>query len=102
MLMALTLYAGLALAQSEGPEALRQKGYVRICTDPANLPFTNNDAATPEFELDLARLMARELGIEVRMEWHTTFVRALRPLRMGRWDLFMGLPAEARFIESNP
>ena len=102
MLMALTLYAGLALAQSEGLEALHQKGYVRVCADPANLPFTSNDAATPGFELELARLITRELGVEARMEWHATFVRALRPLRTGGCDLFMGLPAEARFTKDNP
>jgi polar amino acid transport system substrate-binding protein len=102
MLMALTLYAGIALAQSEGLEALRQKGYVRVCANPANLPFTSNDATTPGFEVELARLITRELGVEARLEWHATSVRALRPLRTGKCDLFMGLPAEARFTEKNP
>jgi len=102
LLLALTLYTGVVLAQSEGLAALRQQGYVRVCADPANLPFTSNAAATPGFEVELARLMARELGVEARMEWHATFVRPLRPLRAGRCDLFMGLPAEARFTEGNP
>jgi membrane-bound lytic murein transglycosylase MltF len=102
MLMALTLYAGVVLAQSEGLEALRQQGYVRVCADPANMPFTSTDAATPGFEVELARLIARELGVEARLEWHATLARALQPLRVGRCDLFMGLPAEARFTEGNP
>jgi polar amino acid transport system substrate-binding protein len=102
MLLALTLYAGAVLAQSEGLAALRQQGYVRVCADPANLPFTSNDAATPGFEVELARLIARELGVEARLEWHATFARALRPLRTGGCDLFMGLPAEAHFTEANP
>jgi ABC-type amino acid transport substrate-binding protein len=102
MLLALTLYAGAVLAQSEGLTGLRQQGYVRVCADPANLPFTSNDAATPGFEVELARLIARELGVEARLEWHATFARALQPLRTGGCDLFMGLPAEARFTADNP
>jgi ABC-type amino acid transport substrate-binding protein len=102
ILGALTLSMGVALAQQEGLEALRQKGYVRVCADPSNLPFTSTEAATPGFEIELARLIARELGIEARMEWTPTFVRALQPLRAGRCDLFLGLPADERFTESNP
>src|SRR5215510_8480754 len=102
VLMALTLYAGVVLAQSEGLDALRHRGYVRVCADPTNLPFTSTDTVTPGFEVELARLIAREIGVEAQMEWHATFVRALRPLRTGGCDLFMGLPAEARFTEDNP
>jgi ABC-type amino acid transport substrate-binding protein len=86
----LTLYVGVALAQQEGLDTLRQRGYVRVCADPANLPFASIEAATPGFEVELARLIARELGIEAHMEWHPTFVCALQPLRAGRctssWD----------------
>jgi ABC-type amino acid transport substrate-binding protein len=102
ILGALTLYVGVALAQQEGLDALRQRGYVRVCADPANLPFSSTEAATPGFEVELAQLIARELGIEARVEWHATFVRALQPLRVGRCDLFMGLPADERFTEGNP
>jgi polar amino acid transport system substrate-binding protein len=102
MLGALIPYVGLALAQQEGLDALRQRGYVRVCADPANLPFSSTEAATSGFEVELARLIAHELGIEARMEWHLTFVRALKPLRAGGCDLFMGLPADERFTEGNP
>src|SRR5712692_10259916 len=102
ILGALTLSVGVALAQQEGLEALRQRGYVRICADPSNLPFASTEASTPGFEVELARLIARELGVEARLEWHPTFARALQPLRAGRCDLFMGLPAEVRFTEGNP
>ena len=91
---------GVALAQQEGLEALRERGYVRVCADPSNLPFSSTEATTPGFEVELARLIARELGIEARLEWHLTFVRAC-PCRYGR-GLFMGLPADERFTEGNP
>jgi ABC-type amino acid transport substrate-binding protein len=73
-----------------------------VCADPSNPPYASNDAATPGFEVELARLVARELGVEARFAWHPTFVRALRPLRDGACDLFMGLPRDARFREGNP
>jgi polar amino acid transport system substrate-binding protein len=68
ILGALTLCVGVALAQQEDLEALRQRGYVRVCADPTNLPFSSAEANTPGFEVELAQLIARELGIEARME----------------------------------
>src|SRR5215471_2129911 len=91
ILGALTLCVGVALAQQEGLEALRQRGYVHVCADPSNLPFASTEAATPGFEVELTLLIACELGLEARMEWHLTFVRALQPLRVGKCDLFIGL-----------
>jgi ABC-type amino acid transport substrate-binding protein len=101
ILTALILAVGLAAAQ-EGFDAIRQQGYLRVCADPANLPFSSADPATPGFEVELARLVARELGVEARVQWSTTFVHALHPLREGACDLFMGLPKDERFTEGNP
>jgi polar amino acid transport system substrate-binding protein len=102
ILIALTLMAERVTAEQEGLDAIRQQGYVRICADPANPPFSSADATTPGFEVELARLVARELGVEARLQWYPTFVRALAPLRDGLCDLFMGLPQDERFAEGNP
>ena len=101
-LVALTWAAGVEAAQHEGLEAVRVRGYLRVCADPANLPYSSNDTATPGFEVELATLVARELGVIPRLEWHNTFVRALKPLRDGACELFMGLPPDRRFREGNP
>jgi polar amino acid transport system substrate-binding protein len=101
-LVALLWAAGVEAAQHEGIDAVRQRGYLRICADPANLPYSSNDPNTPGFEVELARLIARELGVTPRVEWHPTYVRALRPLRDGACELFMGLPPDKRFREGNP
>jgi ABC-type amino acid transport substrate-binding protein len=77
----LGLTAALEAAEHQGLGAVRQRGYLRVCADPSNLPFSSSDAATPGFEVELARLVARELGVEARFEWNPTYVRALRPLR---------------------
>ena len=101
-LAVLTWTAGVEAAEHEGLGAVRQRGSLRICADPSNLPYTSNDPATPGFEAELAQLLARELGVAARFEWHSTYVRALRPLREGACELFMGLPRDERFREGNP
>jgi ABC-type amino acid transport substrate-binding protein len=94
--------AGAEAAQHEGLDAIRQRGALRVCADPANLPYSSNDPAMPGFEVELARLIADELGVTARLEWHPTQVRALKPLRDGACELFMGLPVDRRFREGNP
>jgi ABC-type amino acid transport substrate-binding protein len=101
-LAALAWAAGAEASQHEGLEAIRQRGYLRVCADPSNLPYSSNDPATPGFEAELARLIAGELGVTARMEWHTTHQRAIKPLRDGACELFMGLPVDRRFREGNP
>jgi len=101
-LAALAWAAGAEASQHEGLEAVRQRGYLRICADPANLPYSSNDPATPGFEVELARLIAGELGVAARLEWHATYQRAMKPLRDGGCELFMGLPVDRRFREGNP
>jgi ABC-type amino acid transport substrate-binding protein len=102
VLTVLMLMAGLGRAEQEGLDTIRQQGYLRICADPANLPFSSTDPATPGFEVELARLVARQLGLAARMEWHLAIVRAQGPLREGMCDLAMGLPQDERFVEGNP
>lgn len=93
--------AGLGAAEPDELGKIRANG-LRICADPANLPFSSDDPATPGFEVELARLIAAELGAEPRLQWHGTYSRALRPLRENSCDLFMGLPTDERFREGNP
>lgn len=102
ILAMVTLAAGLTAAEQRGLGTIRQQGYLRVCADPANLPYSSADAATPGFEVELARLVAHELGVEARLQWHPTVVRALQPLREGACDLFMGLPKDERFADGTP
>jgi ABC-type amino acid transport substrate-binding protein len=94
--------AGAEAFDHVGLAAVKQRGYLKVCADPANLPYSSADAATPGFEVELARLVARELGVEARLAWQPSYVRALKPLRDGACDMFMGLPREARFRQGNP
>ncbi|HEX6104905.1 MAG TPA: substrate-binding domain-containing protein [Gemmatimonadales bacterium] len=65
---------------------------LRVCSDPNNLPFSNR--AEEGFENRLARLIAGELGAEVRYTWWAQrrgFVR--NTLGAGECDLVAGVPA---------
>ncbi|MBI4638757.1 MAG: hypothetical protein HY727_20665 [Candidatus Rokubacteria bacterium] len=72
---------GGSLPQASGLDALRAKGYVRTCADPANLPFSSAQEETPGFEVELARLIAHEIGVEARFHWICTWVKPFWPLR---------------------
>jgi mxaJ protein len=66
---------------------------LRVCADPNNLPFSNE--AEQGFENRIARLIAADLGVEVRYTWWAQrrgFVR--NTLRAGACDLIPGVPAE--------
>jgi mxaJ protein len=65
---------------------------LRVCADPNNLPFSN--AREEGFENRIVRLIAADLGAEVRYTWWAQrrgFVR--NTLRAGECDLIPGVPA---------
>jgi quinoprotein dehydrogenase-associated probable ABC transporter substrate-binding protein len=65
---------------------------LRVCADPNNLPFSNQQGEG--FENALARLVARDLGRSVTYTWwpqRRGFIR--NTLRAGRCDVVMGIPA---------
>jgi mxaJ protein len=65
---------------------------LRVCADPNNLPFSNR--REEGFENKLARLVARDLGAEVRYYWFAQrrgFVR--NTLNAGKCDVIIGVPA---------
>jgi ABC-type amino acid transport substrate-binding protein len=83
---------------------LKAAGSLQLCADPQNLPFASQDPQQPGFEVELAREVARELGLKAEMVWIRTEGgrAALRQLLENRCDLFMGLPHDKRFLEENP
>ena len=102
----ITWVLAMIVGQSAGgvlPQ-LKAVGSLRFCADPQNLPFSSQDPQQPGFEVELAREMARDLGLRADMVWIRTEGgrTALRQLLEGRCDLFMGLPQDHRFLEDNP
>jgi mxaJ protein len=75
--------------------ALAAPGYgrtLRICADPNNLPFSNEQEQG--FENRLAEMMAKDLGAQVEYTWWAErgpFVR--NSLLAGKWDVILGIPS---------
>ena len=83
---------------------VRAGGALRVCADPDNLPFSSNDAAAPGYDVEVAEEIARGLGGRAEVTWVSTRLgrSAIRQLLDGKCDLFMGLPADPRFLDENP
>ena len=72
---------------------LAQPRELRVCADPDNLPLS--DANGNGFENRIARLVAEEMGAELRYEWlplRRGFVR--KTINAGLCDVFIGVPRE--------
>ena len=101
-ILLITAVGSSVFADEGGLAPLIKKGYVRVCADPDNLPFSSEAGSAPGFEVELARLIARELGVDARFQWILTWVRPFWELKRGECDIFMGLPPIAHLKQSNP
>lgn len=91
---ALALAAGLFAGHVSSEPRL-----LRVCADPANLPFSDDHLRG--FENQIAGLVARELGAELRYTWRSQrrgFVR--NTLAAQRCDVIVGIPAGATGVRT--
>jgi|KBSSwiStaDraftv2_1062776.scaffolds.fasta_scaffold00737_16 mxaJ protein len=82
--------------------AAAQPRELRVCADPDNLPFSHEDGSG--FENRIARLVADEMGAELRYAWlplRRGFVR--KTMGAGLCDMFIGVPADyERLLTTRP
>jgi ABC-type amino acid transport substrate-binding protein len=99
-LLSLAVAVVLTAAASSDAEVRR----IRLCADPANLPFSARDDRPPGFEIEVARALAQALGAELTVHWVPTAreIVALRQLYDGGCDVFMGLPVTPAFRDDKP
>lgn len=92
--------AGRALAQQRTELASRTE--LRVCADPANLPFSNE--AGEGFENRIAALLGEDMGLPVASVWFPQVVGFVRnTLRARECDLIMGAVAGDGIIDTtNP
>jgi quinoprotein dehydrogenase-associated probable ABC transporter substrate-binding protein len=86
---ALLIAALLSDAVQAQTSDLVSKSALRVCADPANMPFSNE--AGEGYENKIAELLAEKLGWPLQYEWFpmaTGFVR--RTLRENRCDVIIG------------
>jgi quinoprotein dehydrogenase-associated probable ABC transporter substrate-binding protein/PQQ-dependent catabolism-associated CXXCW motif protein len=75
---------------------------LRVCADPADLPFSNDQGMG--FENKIAELVADELGVPVAYTWFPQTIGFVRnTLRANRCDLIMGVVAADELVQNtNP
>jgi mxaJ protein len=96
VLLALAIPIGAAIADGD---ASSRQGALRICADPNNMPFSNENE--DGFENRLARLVGAALGRNISYLWsaqHRGFIR--RTLKAGDCDILMGVPALLDAVET--
>jgi quinoprotein dehydrogenase-associated probable ABC transporter substrate-binding protein len=98
---ALALVAATATAAAQTSD-LVTRGALRVCADPANLPFSNE--AGTGFENKIAELLARDLGVPLQYTWFPQATGFLRnTLAAKRCDLVMGYAAGSDPVQNtNP
>ena len=72
----------------------REKTALRVCSDPNNLPFSNDKQEG--FENKIAELIAREMNLKLEYTWWAQrrgFVR--ETLKSDRCDLIVGMPSSS-------
>jgi quinoprotein dehydrogenase-associated probable ABC transporter substrate-binding protein len=87
--LSLLLPLGALLASCRNPDPVKQ--ILRVCSDPNNLPFSNEKEEG--FENKLANLIAQQMGARVEYTWHAQrrgFVR--NTLNEKKCDVVMGVP----------
>jgi polar amino acid transport system substrate-binding protein len=78
-------------------EQMRRAGVLNVCASDHALPFSADDAATPGVHLELARMLAAQLGLDLEVSWVLFRYQA----RYTGCDAFMGvavLPESEGFI----
>lgn len=96
LMLAAALVAGGAAAQAAVPP-------LRLCADPANLPFSNSSPAAgpPGLYVEIGQAVAEALGRPMETVWSLSIFgkRNLRStLLAGQCDLAVGLPAVDEFM----
>ena len=58
-----------ATASARPLAAIRDRGVLSLCAHANALPFASKTQEPPGFQIELARSLARELGVALQVEW---------------------------------
>src|SRR3982750_2624510 len=101
VLLAGTLLTTAVARAADQPEAVDRTSF-RVCSDPANLPFSNDKGEG--FENKIAELLAAKLNVPLKYVWYPNSIGFLRnTLRVRRCDIVMGIVTGADLVQNtNP
>lgn len=94
------LYCGATFAPAAAQTSdLVDRAHLRVCADPANMPFSNDKGEG--FENKIAELLAKDLGVRVEYTWFpqaTGFVR--NTLNAGKCDVVIGFAQGDELVQN--
>ena len=91
-----------ANAASNTLEEIRKKGVLTVCMDVRNLPYSNADPELPGLNVEIAHLLAEELGVELELHWLNTLRDSLlADMLRGHCDCVIGIPIEERAMSES-
>jgi len=84
-------------------DTVKEQGYLTLCSDPDNKPFSNSAGTPSGFQIDLANEVARDIGVELRYHWFAqNFSHKLfKQIDQGKCDIIFGLPGVKDFIRNS-
>ncbi|MCE2415144.1 transporter substrate-binding domain-containing protein [Candidatus Poribacteria bacterium] len=98
--IALSIFSILMLPNANANSALeeiRAKGVLTVCMDVRNLPYSNADPEVPGLYVEIAHLLAEELGVKLELHWLNTLRDSLlADMLRGHCDCVIGVPIEER------
>jgi polar amino acid transport system substrate-binding protein len=83
-------------------QRIRDRGEVVAAMDPANLPYSSAKGDHPGFDVEIARALAKEMGVKLRIEWlDVQRETAIGKLMQGECDLALGAAVDANAVEDD-
>ena len=83
-------------------EEIRKQGVLTVCMDVRNLPYSNADPELPGLNVEIAHLLAEELGVELELHWLNTLRDSLlADMLRGHCDCVIGIPIEERAMSES-
>jgi polar amino acid transport system substrate-binding protein len=81
---------------------IRDRGEVVLSMDPANLPYSAAKGDRPGFDVEIARALAAELGVKLRLDWLDVHREtAVGKLLQRECDLALGAVVEPNAVEDD-
>ncbi|MGH7170388.1 MAG: substrate-binding periplasmic protein, partial [Gemmataceae bacterium] len=79
---------------------IRDRGEVVAAVDPANLPYSSAKGDHPGFDVEIARALAKEMGVKLRIEWlDVRRDTAVGKLLQRKCDLALGSAVDPNAVE---
>lgn len=79
---------------------IQDRGELRIAMDPANLPYSSAKEERPGFDVELAKEVAREIGLKLKVEWlDVQRETAIGKLLENECDLAFGAAVDPNAVE---